>query len=110
VTFDDEQLIWQDQNIEQTQQCLSDFNIDELVIKDGENSCKYISANENLSVPTTPVKHVVDTTAAGDSFNAGFLAGWINQQTPKRCCQMGNALAGQVIQQQGSIVDVTLEL
>lgn len=56
------------------------------------------------------MKHVVDTTAADDSFNDGFLAGWINQQTPKRCCQMGNALAGQVIQQQGSIVDVTLEL
>lgn len=110
VTFDDEQLIWQDQTIEQTQQRLSDFNIDELVIKDGENGCNYISANEDISVPTTPVTHVVDTTAAGDSFNAGFLAGWIKQQTPKRCCQMGNALAGQVIQQQGSIVDVTLEL
>ena len=110
LTFDDEQLLWQDDNIRVTQQRLSDYKINELVIKDGKNGCIYLSKQQIITVPTKPVANVVDTTAAGDSFNAGFLAGKIKHRNAKDCCDLGNQLAGQVIQQQGAIVDVALDI
>lgn len=108
VTFDDEQMLWGDDDINACQQRLTAYDAPELIIKDGENGCLYQSPEHAFIVPTRPVNNVVDTTAAGDSFNAGFLAGWLTQQSAKRCCELGNQLAGQVIQKQGAIVDIDL--
>lgn len=106
VTFDDEQDLWGDSDINECKQRLSEFDIAELVLKDGSNGCLYISQGNTLVVPTIPVKNVVDTTAAGDSFNAGFLAGWLTGCDNKFNCELGNQLAGQVIQKKGAIVDI----
>ena len=38
-----------------------------------------------------PVKvEPVDTTGAGDSFDAGFIYGWLNGESPIRCLQIAN--------------------
>lgn len=106
VTFDDEQQLWQDDNIAACQDRLSQFDIGELVVKDGGNGCIYVSPQQTLPVATKLVTKVVDTTAAGDSFNAGFLAGWFSGLPAQSSCLLGNKLAGQVIQAYGAIVDV----
>jgi sugar/nucleoside kinase (ribokinase family) len=33
----------------------------------------------------------IDTTGAGDCFNAGFIYGWLRGQSPQRCLQLANA-------------------
>lgn len=43
----------------------------------------------------------LDTTGAGDAFNAGFLAGIIRGNNLSDCLDLGNDLAGRVIQVQG---------
>jgi 2-dehydro-3-deoxygluconokinase len=55
-----------------------------------------------IAVPTivTPV----DTTAAGDSFNGGYLAARLAGAPPERSALTGHALAGTVIQHRGAIV------
>ena len=58
----------------------------------------------SLAVPTVPVAQVVDTTSAGDAFNAGFLAGWLHGTMPRDCCMAGNRLAGIVIRHKGAII------
>lgn len=57
-------------------------------------------------VAFSKVENITDTTAAGDSFNAGYLAALIQGLTIEHALQSGHDLAAKVIQQQGAIVDV----
>lgn len=109
ITFDDEQLLWGDSDLEACKNRLATKNITHLVLKDGANGCYYIHKDKTIHIPTTPVAKVIDTTAAGDSFNAGFLAGWLSNKNAKECAELGNALAGQVIQQKGAIVPIDVK-
>jgi 2-dehydro-3-deoxygluconokinase len=47
---------------------------------------------------------VVDTTAAGDSFNAGYLAAHLTGATDAEALQRGHAFARRVIGYPGAIV------
>ena len=52
------------------------------------------------------VQSVVDTTAAGDSFNAGFLNQVAIGGDVKSAMEAGHRLASKVIQQHGAIVEL----
>ncbi len=106
LTIDDEQQLWADSDADACLARLQKYDIAEVVIKDGSNGCYYTHNNQTHHHPTEPVKQVVDTTAAGDSFNAGYLAGWLLQRDHATCANWGNKLAGQVIQAKGAIVPV----
>lgn len=45
----------------------------------------------------------VDTTGAGDSFNAGFLASFLRNEVPEDWLRAGNNLAGEVVQHRGAV-------
>lgn len=71
-----------------------------LVIKDGENGA-YAWANGNtFHVPTIKTAPV-DTTGAGDIFNAGFLAAHFDGQSTEDCLRWGNIAAGQSLKGYG---------
>ena len=57
-----------------------------------------------LNVPIA--ENVVDTTAAGDSFNAGYLAATATGCSSITAMEAGHALALEVIGKRGAIVDV----
>lgn len=52
------------------------------------------------------VTQVVDTTAAGDSFNAGYLAASLDGQTVADAIRSGAQLAARVIQSRGALVEL----
>ncbi|MFD0917186.1 sugar kinase [Pseudahrensia aquimaris] len=52
----------------------------------------------------TPAPKVVDTTAAGDSFNAGYLAAFLDGETEQACMLAGHALAKLVVASPGAII------
>jgi len=75
----------------------------EVVVKDGVRGC-YFAVGEKCgwvapAAPRTPV----DTTGAGDSFNAAYLAARLRGASPIEACKEGNKLAETVIMQSGAI-------
>ncbi len=107
VTNDDESDLWGDVTIEDTQARLAGDGVEEIIIKAGSTGCYYQHTgqfSQPQHIPADLVEHVVDTTSAGDSFNAGFLAGYLQGKSPETCCQMGHRLAGTVIQHKGAII------
>lgn len=104
VTFDDEQLLWGDMNEQATFDRLAQYGIHTIVVKQGSLEATVLQNGERTFVPTVAVEKVVDTTSAGDSFNAGFLNGYLLGKDVVTCCQQGNAVAGIVIQHKGAII------
>ncbi len=59
------------------------------IIKIGEAGAVWVAPDRDIHVEAPKVK-VVDTTGAGDSFNAGFLVAWMNGKSPEQCLKAGN--------------------
>ena len=51
---------------------------------------------------------VIDTTAAGDSFNGAYLAAFLRGRTEAECLLAGHDLAASVVMHRGAIVDAGL--
>jgi 2-dehydro-3-deoxygluconokinase len=76
----------------------------EVVVKRGAAATLVRLAGEPvLEVPVQPVKPV-DTTAAGDSFAAGYLSRRLTGGTPAEAAAFGNRLAGRVIGHRGALI------
>ena len=76
----------------------------EVVLKLAEPGVRIFHRGTDLWVPAPPVERVVDTTAAGDSFAAAYLAARLagaDLETATRC---GHCLAGAVVQHRGAII------
>lgn len=69
--------------------------VDLVVVKDGANGA-WIGQNGTLiQVPSIDAGSVIDTTGAGDCFNAGFLYGYIVERQPLEICgRYGNICGG----------------
>ena len=78
--------------------------VDEIAIKRGALPTLVGRAGRWQQVPTEQVAHVVDTTAAGDSFAAGYLARRLRGQAPAEAAAFGNRLAARVIQHPGALI------
>ena len=60
------------------------------VIKRGKDGAMAVKDGKAFFAPTYPVR-VVDTTGAGDSFNAGFVSGFLRGLSMEDCLKRGNA-------------------
>jgi len=63
-----------------------------------------MSIGSEIDQPYAGVSAVVDTTAAGDSFNGGYLGAYLSGQSQARALQAGHELAARVIQHRGAII------
>lgn len=75
----------------------------EVVVKNGSQGVVFADANGVVHFPITPVTPV-DTTAAGDSFNAGYLAARMQGQTAAEALTAGHAMALRVLNYEGALI------
>jgi sugar/nucleoside kinase (ribokinase family) len=61
-----------------------------VVIKCGRDGALASQGDKTVHAPALPVQ-VVDTVGAGDSFDAGFLYGWLNGWTIEKSLRLGVA-------------------
>ena len=109
VTGDDEELLLgientPPQNIADRLHALGVWNV---VVKLGAKGAMWSSQHgETGYVDAEPVDQLVDTTAAGDSFNAAYIAAYSQGLTMAESCTWGNRLASKVIQHKGAIIPI----
>jgi 2-dehydro-3-deoxygluconokinase len=104
LTFDDEVALYGDTSEQQCIQRTQAFGVNEIVIKRGADDCLIVAGDVTISVPAIKVSNIVDTTAAGDSFSAGYLAKRLTGGTTQQAAISGHTLAGTVIQYRGAII------
>jgi 2-dehydro-3-deoxygluconokinase len=105
-TFEDSALLFDHQGPEDTVAQWRSFGAEEVIVKLGARGCLVAHAEHAEVFPAPRVEMVVDTTGAGDAFNAGYLAARAAGLTPERAAATAQILAGEVIQQPGAIVPV----
>jgi 2-dehydro-3-deoxygluconokinase len=76
----------------------------ELVIKTPEPACRVLVGQTDIIVAADPVDAVVDTTVAGDSFAAEYLAARMSGATPAAAARHGHRIAGAVVCHRGAII------
>jgi ribokinase len=81
--------------------CILNMGVELVVVKLGERGCYITDGKIELEIPAFKVE-VVDTTGAGDAFNAGFLYGYLKGKDLEECGKLGNYVASLCIQKVGA--------
>jgi 2-dehydro-3-deoxygluconokinase len=102
--YDDEAVLWGDPSPEATVERMQAFGIAEIVVKNGPNSALVVAQGAQEFVPVPELVVPVDPMAAGDGFNAGYLAARLAGETPPAAAAAAHRLAGQVIRHRGAIM------
>jgi 2-dehydro-3-deoxygluconokinase len=103
-TLEDEQALFGVPDAQALADRLHRLGVAEVAIKLGPAGCFVSSAAFTGAVPAEKVDEVVDSTAAGDSFNAGYLAARLLDAAPEAAARLGCRLAARVIAQPGALI------
>ncbi len=105
-SHDEEAALFGDADIRRTAERYLDAEAVLVVVKDGPGAVHIRSNEIDAFVFPEPVADVVDSTAAGDSFNAGFLIQAIAGSDIETSAGAGCAVAREVIAVRGALVPV----
>jgi 2-dehydro-3-deoxygluconokinase len=103
-TFDDEAALFEDDNAETTAARYANAGIHEIVVKLGARGCLLDIDGERQRVAVSRPIKPIDTTAAGDSFNAGYLSGRLAGRSARDAALAGHRLAAAKIAHRGAII------
>jgi 2-dehydro-3-deoxygluconokinase len=76
----------------------------EVVLKLEQPAVRIHHGGTEQTIVAEPVEGVVDTTAAGDSFAAAYLAARLHGAEPTEAARAGHRLAGVVVRHRGAII------
>ncbi|MCE6967363.1 sugar kinase [Cereibacter sphaeroides] len=103
-SWEDEAAWFGDADLLATARRYADSGVRTVVVKNGPAPMLLWDKGETSHHLPAAVTAAVDTTAAGDSFNAGFLAGRAKGATLAQAIRAGAELAAKVIQSRGALV------
>lgn len=102
--MDDLQQIFRCESAQQACELLSAYDIQEIIIKNGPDSILYRNGAQQGEFQVPKVNLIVDTTAAGDSFNAAYLASRIGGSSTPEAIAAGCRMSAKVIGHSGAIM------
>ena len=105
---DDDRQLFDDESNDAVIERLRSWGIGEIVLKIGGEGSFVANNSEVTHVPPVLVDEVVDTTAAGDSFNAGYIGARLGGASPEDAAKNGSKLAALVVQHRGAIIPRTV--
>ncbi|MYL69853.1 sugar kinase [Halobacillus litoralis] len=73
------------------------YGISTVAIKQGEKGSFGFMDGLSVTMPSAPVKKVVDTVGAGDGFDAGFIYGVLQGWSLERILQFANTIGSMVV-------------
>ena len=103
-SFDDEATFFGDQTTEDTARRYAGAGVNTVVVKNAGDEALCLADGKISRFSPTRVDSVVDTTAAGDSFNAGFLASYLDTADLNAAMAAGATLAARVISERGALI------
>jgi 2-dehydro-3-deoxygluconokinase len=98
---DDEAKLWPG---ETPDQLFARIDVPEIALKDGPGGPWLFTGAALPKADFPAADKVVDTTSAGDSFNAGYLAARLRGDSPEQAAMAGHQLACVVIGEKGAII------
>ncbi len=105
-TFDDDCALFEDATPSHCAKRIAAYSVNEIIVKDGSGPC-LVSVNGSIStVSPDSVERIVDTTGAGDSFNAGYLSARMSGKEPLAAAKLAHRVAGRVIGSRGALADM----
>jgi 2-dehydro-3-deoxygluconokinase len=75
----------------------------EVVVTDGPGPCVVSFRGAVAAIDAVSARQVIDTTAAGDAFDAGYIAARLRGETPEKSAVAGHALAATVVGHRGAL-------
>lgn len=103
-THDDEAELFSDKDLRATARRYQKLGAEEIVVKNGAEPCLAVVDDEQFEVTASKVDRPVDTTGAGDSFNAGYLAARCAGETVTQACRFAHTLSASVITHHGALI------
>ncbi len=79
----------------------TELGIEVVVVKLGKEGCYIYDGKDEVFVKAERVR-AVDTTGAGDAFNAGFIFGYLKGMDLESCGKLGNLVASLNIRKVGA--------
>ena len=110
LTLDDEDLLCGEQPLDAVIGRTRAAGVQEIAIKRGADSCLVAVGDEPLrevAAIKLAKEKVIDTTAAGDSFSAGYLAVRLAGGSAEDAAARGHLTASTVIQHRGAIIPLS---
>src|SRR5262245_45929019 len=104
TTDEDERALWNLDGAEGSFAHWQSLGVAEVGLKRGAQGALVRSGGVVVNVPSPAAVQVVDTTGAGDSFNAAYLMDRLQGAPAAEAARAGHRLAGRVVQTRGAIL------
>ena len=103
-SFDDETTAFGDRTPQESAKRYADLGAGHVVVKNGPADTIHLQDGQLTAFPVAPVGDIIDTTAAGDSFNGAYIACLLCGLPTEDAISAAQRCAGQVIRHKGAII------
>lgn len=103
-SFEDEQITFGDKTPVATAQRYQSLGVKQVIVKNAESEILFVEGDKRETFSVTKIDIVIDTTAAGDSFNGAYLAEYMDSGDVSKAISLAQKCAATVIRERGALI------